>query len=64
MSPSKTKHAYALKSKKALRLVPKMLDKIDEELGVVAKEVEEGDIDINDLEWENELDADPGRKNR
>lgn len=65
MSPS-SKKAYALKAKKALRLVPKMLDEIDKGLEEVAKEVENGDIDVSDLEWENELDVDPGpgRKNR
>jgi hypothetical protein len=56
VSTSRIKGTYALKSKKALRLVPKMLSDIDRDLEQTLKEVERGEVDVADLEWENELD--------
>ena len=47
MSPKSVKNAYALKSRKALKLVPKMLADLDRELGQTVDAVKRGDIDLS-----------------
>jgi len=48
----------ARRQKKLLKLVPSVLDEIDKGLEQTAQAVERGEVKIEDLDWESELDVD------